>query len=411
MLESLAHSGVSRIARFGSREVVFDRGEQGIVYDVQGRSYVDFVLGYGPVIVGHAVPEFQTRIAGMLGHGLMMPGFTRWHLEYLSKLLDGHEDLRASIFKTGSEAVTGAFRLAAFATRKLGVIRCGYVGWHDAQLANTIRWHEPLTSPLRDQIKYTEAMRGVSSHEPVFNWTTFDLAELEAALDEHRGSIGAFIIDAYLVSLTDLATIRAALALCRKAGVVVIFDETKTGGRVSRLGVAIDTELDVDLVVLGKALANGAPISLVIGREKLLRATDQVRLGGTFSKEMFAIYAALATFDLMEAGDGYKAIADLGCRVVERFNAASSKLGLQHRVSARTVLGGSLFELVYGESLVGDEGQRKLLRRCLADHGILLLDAHPSYSCLGHRHLAWDQLERQFSEGLSAWAAEAQRAP
>lgn len=405
----VAHSGITRKFRLeNDREIVFERGEGGTVYDTDGNGYIDLVMGYGPVILGHAYPGFNERIAHGLEDGLMMPGYARLHQVYLSRLLEERENDRGALFKTASEAVTAAFRTAAMETGKLGIIRSGYVGWHDAQIANSIKWHDPLHSPLRKKLRYTDFMRGVGPDEPVVNWVDLELESLSDLLRAHDGKIGCFIMDAYLASFTSPETIREALELCHDAGVLVIFDETKTGGRISRLGYAHDQGLDVDLIVIGKSLANGAPLSVLVGPERLMVYAEKARLSGTFSKELFAIHAALATLDIMEAGetrfsDGWDEVSHIGRRFAEVITAAAGEAGVDEHLWAQPVLGGGMFELCYSDAILPRKPLRKALLRHLAEQGILLLEGHPSFVCLAHRETDWQELGDAFVRALTLW--------
>jgi glutamate-1-semialdehyde aminotransferase len=293
--ERVVQSKITGKIKSGDRPLVFTHGTGPYVWDQDEQRYIDFVCGYGPVIVGHADEEFNRRLAECLSSGLMMPGYTSFHEEYLGRLLVARPQDRGAPFKTASEAVTAAFRLAALRTGKAGMVRSGFVGWHDAQIANTPKWHEPLRSPLRQRLRHTEGMRGVGPSEPAFNWLDLRLESLARLLDEHRDAVGCFIFDAYLASFVEPGLVGRAFDMCRAAGCPTVLDETKTGRRISRLGYGHDHGVDADLTVIGKSLANGAPLSVLIGDAKLMALAQLARLSGTFSKEMFAIYAALAT--------------------------------------------------------------------------------------------------------------------
>lgn len=379
--------------------------------DAEGVRYIDFVMGYGPVIIGHADDLFNETLAGYLADGVMMPGYSVHHQEYLERLLADRPDHRGAFFKTASEAVTAAFRLAAMRTGRLGIVRSGYVGWHDAQIADSLKWHEPLHSPLRDRPRYTEAMRGVGPSEPVVNWVDLRLDSLAELLERHRDRLGCFVFDAYLASFTTPEVLRQAIAMCREAGLLTVFDETKTGGRISPLGYDHDHDLGSDLIVIGKALANGAPLSILAGDAELLAHAERARLSGTFSKEMIAVYAALATRDILEkpvgdAPDGWAEIGRIGTRAAAVLTEAAADAGAGALVGARPVLGGGMFELVYHDgALLGDKERRAALLASLTGAGILLLEGHPSFVCLAHRELDWDDLRSRASRAFEEWNA------
>lgn len=404
----VAHSGITRKFRLKDQEIVFERGNGSTVFDTEGNSYLDLVMGYGPVILGHTYPGFRERINEGLGDGLMMPGYARLHQVYLSRLLQDRPGNRGAMFKTASEAVTAAFRTAAMETGRLGIVRSGYVGWHDAQIANSIKWHDPLHSPLREKLRYTDFMRGVGPDEPVLNWHDLKLDSLSEIIAENKSKLGCFIIDAYLASMTDVDTLKAAIEICHESGLLVVFDETKTGGRISKLGYAHDHGLNVDLIVLGKSLANGAPLSILVGPDRLMEYAEKARLSGTYSKELIAMHSALATLDVMEQGSsefetGWDEVAHIGCRFAEIITAAAEDAGVREHLWAQPVLGGGMFELCYSDRVLPDKVLRKALLRHLAEQGILLLEGHPSFVCLAHREIDWPEVQEAFRNGLMLW--------
>ncbi|WP_436500955.1 aminotransferase class III-fold pyridoxal phosphate-dependent enzyme [Actinokineospora sp. HUAS TT18] len=406
--ERIAHSKITKKFRTSSGQLLFARGSGGEVWDVNGAAYVDFVMGYGPVVLGHAVPEFDETVKEYLANGVMMPGYSTFHQEYLDRLLDQRPGDRGAFFKTASEAVTAAFRLAAMETGRLGVIRSGYVGWHDSQIANSLKWHEPLHSPLRGKLRYTDAMRGVGPDEPALNWVDLRIESLKALVDEHRDVLGCFVFDAYLASFTTPEVLREAVELCRSAGLLTVFDETKTGGRISPLGYAQDNAIPADLIVIGKALGNGMPISVLVGNTELLTHAENARLSGTFSKEMVTAYAALATRDILErpigdSADGWAELGRIGTRIAEVMTYAAKDAGVADAVWAQPVLGGGMFELVYADDVLGDKERRSALLEAFAGAGILLLEGHPSFVSLAHRDLDWDKFSDQVAGAFRSW--------
>ncbi len=405
---NIAHSAITKKFLFKGHEIVFEKGKMGMTYDTNGQPYVDFVMGYGPVILGHAYPDFQTKLIAYLENGIMMPAYTAFHEEYLTRLLDGRSGQRGAFFKTASEAVTAAFRIVGMETHKLGIIRCGFVGWHDAQIGRSVKWHEPLHSPLRNKTKYNDFMRGIGPDEPVFNWLDMKLDTLKEIVVQHKSKIGGFIIDAYLVSFIDLDTMQQVIELCHDNDLLVIFDETKTGGRISKHGYAFDNKLNVDLTVIGKSLANGAPLSVLVGREHLLGYAEKARLSGTFSKDMLAIYSALATLEILEKGSdsfdtGWAEVGWVGTKVAEVICAASEEADLREHLWAQPVLGGGMFELCYSDTVLPQGKLRKSLLRYLTEAGIIMLEGHPSFVCLAHRELNWDQLRDRFKQAFNQW--------
>jgi glutamate-1-semialdehyde 2,1-aminomutase len=398
------HAGVSRFFRSDGKEIIFSHGKKGVVYDDVGNEYIDFILGFGPIILGHTYPDFQSKLKDFIDNGIIFPGYGKWHYKYINKLLgDLDTDYQGVIFKTASEAVIAAIRLATIVTNKKGVIRCGFLGWHDVLIGKSVYWHEPLDSPLRNKNRYEMGMRGIGPDEPVFNWVDLDIQHLSYIIEKEGDKYGVFVMDAYQLSFSTFELFNQILLLCKNHNIQVVLDETKTGGRVSKHGIALDNKFDVDMVVLGKSLSNGAPISLLVGKEDILKYSEIARIGGTFSKELIAIYAGLITLEIMEERSGFDIIKKVGIDVVNTINSSIAELDLQRALKAEPVFDGAMFEIRFSKELMVDMDARDQLIKCLADNGILLLQGHPSFVCLAHQELESQILYEKFRNGLLIW--------
>lgn len=404
MKSALKHAGITGFSGTNKEKITFTHGKGYEIYDTNNKSYIDFILGYGPVILGHSTDSFLKQLQEYLQHGLLMPGYTKWHdlfIERFVKKLD--KNLVASFFKTASEAVTAAIRLSTMATKKQGIIRCGFIGWHDAQIGMTINWHEQPDSPFRNVLKNTAYFRGIQESEPVFNWTNFNLEQFSDIIQKHGAQIGAFVLDAYQTAFMKPATLQEALKLCRNNNIKIIFDETKTGGRVSKYGIAYQNKLDYDLLILGKALANGAPISIIIGKKDLLAMSEAAQIQGTFSKEMFAIYCALITQKIMDDSNGYDILQKTGEKVVFSLNKAAKKAQIDHLIQAKQLFQAGMFDIYFSDPLLKNIQERSNLTKFLTDEGVLLFEGHPSFVCLEHANMDWDNFEQSLEAGMKNW--------
>lgn len=404
MRANIVHSGLPRRTIAFDGELLFAKGIGGMVYDVEGRSYVDFVLGYGAVVLGHGIAEFIRLVGKYSKHGLLLPGYSRFHVQYISNLLGKEtKDYSVAFFKTASESVTAALRLAADLTGKMGVVRCGFLGWHDVLLGNSIRWHETLESPIRGISRFVDGFRGISGDERAFNWSSLNIEELESILRENSASIGSFAIDTYQLQFSNSKTIEEAISLCRARDILVILDETKLAGRVAKLGLGAKFGWYSDITILGKALANGAPLSLLLGKPEILAASEKIRITGTFSQELSAIYSGMATAEIMDGTDGYSRLCRIGARVVDEFCAASKIADVSDKVSLVPVFGGSLIEIKFAAAILGDWECRQALCTMLASNGVLMLQGHASYVCLAHETLDFNDLRNRFAAALNEW--------
>ena len=402
----VASSSVCRFFRSNGEEIHFVDGFGGKVEDSEGRTYVDFVLGSGPVVIGHRNSRFQQLLASHLVGPLHLPGYAATHERLAMSVADPEFDEVVGFFKHSSDAITAAIRLATHRTDRFGVIRCGYIGWHDALIAKTPRWHEQLTSPLRGEVRFEGHFRGVSGSERVFNWVDLELGSLAKELEGRGNDYACLVIDTYQFHHAARDRFAAAVEMCRSQGILVVADETKTAGRVAPRGVFAKEGLPrADMTVLGKAISNGAPLSLLVGSREIMSLYPAAAISGTHCKELFGPYAAMATAQVMSERSGYEVLADVGDRGVSTFNDAARSEGIAGCVQAVQVLGGSMFDLTFADELLGQAGRRQALARVMADEGVLLLQGHPSFVCLDQADLDWDRLGRAFARALRSWTS------
>jgi glutamate-1-semialdehyde 2,1-aminomutase/spore coat polysaccharide biosynthesis protein SpsF len=256
------------------------------VTDVDGNTYIDYPMALGPVILGHAYPRTVEAVTRQIQLGAT---FTLPHpleVEVAELVVDTVPSAEMVRFgKNGSDVTTAAIRLARAVTGKEVVLACGYHGWHDWYVAQTPR---NAGVPL--------ALRAMIDTFP-YN----DVAALEDALKRHSGNVAAVILEQGPDDPRD-DFLQRVCEVSRRAGAVVIFDEIVTGFRFAPGGAQEFYGVTPDLTCMGKAMANGLPLSAIAGRRDLMEAFDRVFFSGTFGGETLALAGALATIDEIREG-------------------------------------------------------------------------------------------------------------
>lgn len=396
----IEHAGICTVNTSGKKELRFLRGKGGFVFSDTGDKFIDFILGFGPVVIGHSDEEFNSALLQYLEYGIHFPSYSVYHEQFLELLGDSGWN-SFSFFKTSSESITAVIRLATTITHRKGIVRCGFIGWHDAEIANTISWHEYPDSKYRAETRFVRDFRGVTGEEKVVNWYSFDLNELEDVLKSEQ--IAIFIIDAFQIHLSSVDVIEQAFAICRKYGILTVLDETKTSGRVHLLGISEFYNLSSDFLVMGKAIANGAPLSVLCGNEELSQYARAARITGTFSKESLSIYCALITQDIMQKRDGYNILQRVGEKIVSNINCVLHDTDCFEMLEAVKVFNGSMIDLKFKGIALDNKNWRNSLRLCLADKGILMLQGHPSFVCLAHDKLKTEKFKEMLQEAFIQW--------
>jgi glutamate-1-semialdehyde aminotransferase len=263
------------------------RGRGAYAYDMEGRRYIDYISALGAVLLGYADPRVDGRVRAQLDDGFL---FSLPHpcevalAERLVEVVPCAEQVR--LFKTGAEATSAAVRTARIATGRELILCCGYHGWHD--------WWAVLRTPEGIPVGQQSLI------------AEFPFNDLEAfhRLVNQRGHEAAAIMltpAAYGVEPAPgfLEAVRfAAIQL----GVPLIFDEIITGFRWAPGGAQECFGVVPDLACIGKAMANGMPISALVGKRALMEPMKDNWISSTYASDALSIVAALETIEILRDG-------------------------------------------------------------------------------------------------------------
>jgi glutamate-1-semialdehyde 2,1-aminomutase len=343
--------GVASNFRFWGEErtVYVKHGRGARVTDLDDNVYVDYRMGYGPAILGYADPRVdQAACEGMKVGGVFALS-TEMELkvaERISRMVPAAELVRFS--NSGTEAVMAALRLArAYTGRDDYVILEGsYHGLFDAAM-----WYTPMDKWGQvgepEVYPYSEGVP-LSTRNFAHFVQANDANQLEDVLKRHAGSIACLLIEPIMGNClgiaADPAYLRAARALCDKYGVLLVIDEVKTGFRVARGGVQELYGVDADLCTFAKAVANGYPISILAGREKIMRKIGRgVAHGGTYTAHPVSLAAAEKTLQILDETDALERIAQYGTRLRSGMSTILKARGIAHSFVGHPSMSGLYF--------------------------------------------------------------------
>jgi glutamate-1-semialdehyde aminotransferase len=287
-----AIAGIRRPYNFvpGEYPIYFDSAKGGRVTDVDGNEYIDFLCAYGPIIIGHREEEIDNAVIDQMRNKGFCFSLTQPIQNKLAeKLIELIPSAEMAVFvKTGSDATSVAVRVARANTDRVKIARCGYHGWHD--------W-------------CVEVKGGVPKKlwEDTYDFHYNNLEELEDLMKKHGDDMAAIIITPVGHPLGDKVQmpkpgfLEGVRALADKYGTVLIFDEIRSGFRYSLGGAQKVFGVTPDISVFGKALANGYPIGVVVGKEKNMNVlADKVFLSSTFFPNSLEQVAAVKTIEILE---------------------------------------------------------------------------------------------------------------
>lgn len=339
----------------GAAPLFLTRGKGAYVWDVDGNKYLDYQMALCPVILGYDYPEFTAAVKKQFKKGIVLslPSPLETELaEKICSIIPSAEMVRFA--KNGSDATSGAVRVARAYTNREMIVCCGYHGWQDWYVGTTTRGKgvPESTKKLTKTFKYN------------------DIESLEKIFKDYPKKIAAVIMEPMGVEWPQNDFLAEVKKLTHKNGALLIFDEIVTGFRLSLGGAQEYFGVIPDLSCFGKAIANGLPLSFVCGRKEIMKNFEEIFFSFTFGGELVSITAALATIKILEEKPVLKYISKIGYQLQNSFNRIAKDLGLSAKVKA----------IGYGSRHVIDfktkEGREDLLMKTvfqqeLAKRGIL----------------------------------------
>jgi glutamate-1-semialdehyde 2,1-aminomutase/spore coat polysaccharide biosynthesis protein SpsF len=312
----------------GVAPLFLQRADGSHVWDVDGHEYIDYPMALGPIVLGHNDPDVTAAVKAQLADGvaLSLPHPLEIEVsELLTEIIPCAEMVRFG--KNGSDATSGAVRVARAYTGRERIAACGYHGWQDWYIGATTR-HRGVPRAVREL-----------THLFAYN----DLASLQKLFDAYPGEIAAVIMEPVGVVEPAGTFLRDVAALTRANGAVLIYDEVVTSFRVALGGAQEHYGVTPDLAAVGKAMANGFPVAAVVGRRDIMQVFDEIFFSFTFGGEALSLAAAKATITRLRKGDVIPHLWRQGRMLQDGYNALAAEAGLaQHTrcigLAPRTVL-------------------------------------------------------------------------
>lgn len=341
-------------------------GDGGYVFDVDGNDYVDLVGGLLPNILGYRDPDVDAAIRDQLNRGISFSLATPLEEELAEKLnyhIPSAEMVRFG--KNGSDVTTAAVRLARHITGREEVLVRGYHGWHS--------WT-------------TENRNGVTCGEQDDSFIGEKFSTIATV------GYAAVIVEPEFLIGEELKYLRDK---CDKHGSILIFDEIISGFRCGMGGLQAVTGVTPDLSTFGKAMANGMPISALVGKEEYMKHMPEISYSGTFFGETLSIAAAIATIDKLAALDVPGYLNKIGAYLRGEINVLLTK----HKVDGIKLYG----EVELNRIKFADKTIQSLFIQEMAKNGVLIIGSHNT--CFVHKKPELDRIIKAWDKTLAAIAA------
>ena len=296
-------------ANFGKYPIFMERGRGSRIFDVDGNEYIDWMMVFGALPLGHAHPEVVEAITGAAATGAHFATATPVELEVaemLQVMVRNAERVRFA--NTGTEAVMAAIRLARGVTGRAKILKFEghYHGWHDDLLVSSNVMPVSALGLRSDPVKVPDSSglnRSALDDTIVVPWN--DLPALKRAIENHPGQIAAIITEGIMANMGVIPPAKGYLhgleELAKANGILFILDETVTGFRIAPGGCQEYYKLSPDLVTFGKALGCGLPVAALCGRAEVMDAQQWggVLHYGTHNGSRIGMYAARANLRVL----------------------------------------------------------------------------------------------------------------
>ena len=308
--------GIRRPYNFveGEYPIFIEKGYGGHIVDVDGNDYIDMLCSYGPIILGYVEDEINNAAIEQMQKGFCFSLVQKLQNDLEQKLIELIPCAEMVVLaKTGSDVTTMAIRAARGYTGKDKVLRCGYHGWHDWCVEHKGGVPEEV-SKLTIEFEYG------------------DLDELRSKLEENKGEVACIIITPVGHPLAkDVITppegyLESVRKLADEHNAVLVFDEIRTGFRAALGGAGQRYGVVPDLATFGKAMANGYPISALVGKEKVMQVMEKdVFISSTFFPNSLEMAASLKCIEILERENVIESIWERGEVFLEKLNEIKEK--------------------------------------------------------------------------------------
>ena len=322
--------------------LIIKKGEGAYVWDMDDKRYIDYRLGFGPVILGHAYPPVVERVQEALQGGNIFAWTTPYEISVAERITRMCNVDKVRLTNTGTEATMHALRIARAYTGREKFIKFEgqYHGMADYFMFSTASSHRGGLGSIRNPI----AMPNTSGIPKAINQYVISVAfndfeGLEKTVKANWGDLAAIFVEPMLGNSASIMPKAGFLEkireLCDEYGIVMMFDEVKTGFRVANGGAQELFGIQADLVTYAKAMGNGFPIAAIAGKEEVMMTIEPGSLahGGTYSGNVVGAAAADKTLEILEEQPVLKTIAQRGKALMTGIDDILTEADIPHVIT------------------------------------------------------------------------------
>ncbi len=292
--------------------IYVERGEGCRVWDVDGNSYIDYILALGPITLGYCYPAVDAAVREQLARGIIFGLLHPLEVEAAERIcamVPCAEMVR--FLKGGSEVTSAAARIVRAYTGKELILNSGYRGWGDT-------WSAQVEPPAGRGIP--ECLRAMVKPFP-----RDDTDALRALLVKYHDKVAGVFVDPASGTAAPREAVRAMRELCDEFAVPLCFDEIVTGFRLAPGGAQEYYGVTPDLACFAKGIANGMPVGCVCGKREIMRLAADLLISVTYGGECLSLAAVVASLDEYRRAPVHEHMWTQGQRLMDGIKALGDK--------------------------------------------------------------------------------------
>ena len=350
-LKVIPHGVNSNFRDWGDDTLVIARGEGAYIWDADGKRYIDYRLGFGPIILGHAYPQVVRKVQEAIQGGTAFAWTTPLEISVCERITRMCNVEKVRLTNTGTEATMHALRIARAYTGREKFIKFegAYHGQSDYFMFNTASANLKMIGSPRNSIN-APMTSGIPKAitQYVINLPFNDLEMLEKTIRAHWWDLAAIITEPILGNsggiLPQDGFLQKLRQLCDEYGIVMILDEVKTGFRIAKGGAQEYFDVRADLVTYAKAMGNGFPIAAIAGKEDILMTIHPGELAqaGTYSGNVVGTAAADSTLQILENEPVFETLQRRGQMLMSGISEILTEAGIPHALTGLPAMFGIL---------------------------------------------------------------------
>ena len=352
---------------------LFATGAKGAkVWDIDGNAYVDLVNSLAAITAGYKNRKVDRAVYKQLKKGVIysLPGSLEFEVaEKICELVPSAEMVRFA--KNGTDATSAAIRLARAVTGKKHIAICGYHGWQDWFIGTTSR-NKGVPKEVSD-LSHTFQYNNINSLEEIFS--------------KFPGQIAAVILEPMTKDFPKNDFLKRVQNLTKQNNSVLVFDETITGFRFAEGGAQELFNVVPDLTTLGKGIANGYPLSAIVGNREIMSEMKEIFFSGTFGGELLSLAAANVMLDMHLNRKIVPKLIQIG----DELNNKVTALIEQHNLSnVLNIQGHSSWKILSwsGTDRYSIDQIRTLFLQEMLPKGVLIIGSHNISTAMTSRNIA-----------------------